>query len=326
MPRRYTDLDGMRGILALIVMIFHLGLTTVVMTASGGAIKLGAWELCVDFFFLMSGFVLAHSFDRELPGIAPYFLRRLLRLGPVCAVATGLMLLLGSDLSHPGIVAANFAMVQSVVGLPSINHPSWSVSLELFVPALAILLWPTLAKRPAAGLSLCLLLAMAATLSLVIGTDLQILRAIAGIGAGTCLYLVGKRRGSTRDRPVLTLVLFFGCLAIMLLGRELPLLALGFSPLAAMTVWIGSQSKTILSQQPFRALGNWSYCIYLLHIPVLTAAWNLGLPVEGGIAVKIGIVLVTVALSYGLHVLCERPFMSIAVSSRRSRPVGSATK
>jgi peptidoglycan/LPS O-acetylase OafA/YrhL len=326
MPRRYTDLDGIRGILALVVMVFHLGLTTIVTIASGGAIEVGAWELCVDFFFLMSGFVLAHSFDRELPGITAYFLRRLLRLGPVCAVATGLMLLPGSELPDLGIVAANLAMVQSVVGLPSINHPSWSVSLELFVPALAILLWPTLAKRPATGLALCLLLAMAATLSYVMGTDVQILRAIAGIGAGTCLCLVGKRQENTRDRSILTLVLFFGCLVIMLLGRELPLLALGFSPLAAMTIWYGSQSKSILSQQPFRALGNWSYCIYLLHIPVLTAAWNLGLPVEGGVAVKIGIVFVTVALSYGLHVICERPFMSIAVSTRRSRDVGSATE
>jgi peptidoglycan/LPS O-acetylase OafA/YrhL len=53
---RYEVLDGMRGVAALCVMIFHYGQATryTVFHCAG---------LAVDLFFMLSGFVIAHAWD-----------------------------------------------------------------------------------------------------------------------------------------------------------------------------------------------------------------------------------------------------------------------
>jgi len=52
--QRLLLLDGMRGIAALAVIAFH-------MSSSRGALFAEAW-LAVDFFFLLSGFVVARAY------------------------------------------------------------------------------------------------------------------------------------------------------------------------------------------------------------------------------------------------------------------------
>ena len=55
---RYDALDGLRGIAAIAVMLLHI---------SQGAIFKNAY-VAVDLFFMLSGFVIAHSYRARLIG------------------------------------------------------------------------------------------------------------------------------------------------------------------------------------------------------------------------------------------------------------------
>ncbi|HET9653111.1 MAG TPA: acyltransferase family protein, partial [Usitatibacter sp.] len=77
---RYQLLDGLRGILALAVVVHHF-------TATSGRREIFASSaLAVDFFFCLSGFVIAHAYEAQLRAgmpIASFMARRLRRLYPL---------------------------------------------------------------------------------------------------------------------------------------------------------------------------------------------------------------------------------------------------
>src|SRR5437016_234007 len=76
---RYEILDGMRGIAAFCVMIFHY------LGGSNGVFK--NTYVGVDLFFILSGFVLTHSYGEKLLSgnlsFTGFMLRRLIRLYPL---------------------------------------------------------------------------------------------------------------------------------------------------------------------------------------------------------------------------------------------------
>ena len=90
--RHMTDLDGMRGVLAVGVMLFHFGSNTIIEKVTSGRIVESQWQLCVDFFFILSGFVLSASFSRRRPALADYFSRRTRRLAPLYILTCAAMI------------------------------------------------------------------------------------------------------------------------------------------------------------------------------------------------------------------------------------------
>ena len=63
---RYAILDGLRGVAAVIVVAFHLFETY----SKGPAYQiLNHGYLAVDFFFVLSGFVIGYAYDNR---VAPY--------------------------------------------------------------------------------------------------------------------------------------------------------------------------------------------------------------------------------------------------------------
>ena len=79
---RYEILDGLRGIAAIIVVAFHL-----FETYSAGPTQqiLNHGYLAVDFFFVLSGFVVGYAYDDRWNRmtVREFFLRRLVRLQPM---------------------------------------------------------------------------------------------------------------------------------------------------------------------------------------------------------------------------------------------------
>src|ERR1700761_1914630 len=76
--RKFETLDGLRGIAALAVVLYHLPLPLHALAPRG--------YLAVDLFFLMSGFVVAAAYEeRLLSGLstAAFALVRLKRLWPL---------------------------------------------------------------------------------------------------------------------------------------------------------------------------------------------------------------------------------------------------
>ncbi|RAK60767.1 acyltransferase [Phenylobacterium hankyongense] len=75
----YATLDGLRGVAALAVVIFHITQPSAIKPASHG-------YLAVDFFFALSGFVIAAAYERRLTTnmtLGDFFVRRVIRLWPM---------------------------------------------------------------------------------------------------------------------------------------------------------------------------------------------------------------------------------------------------
>lgn len=321
--RHFTDLDGMRGVLACAIMFFHLGLNGLMARLTLGVLPGGLWTLSVDFFFILSGFVLYRSLERSRPGLRAYFIKRVRRLAPMLWIGTLLMLALSPPAFDVRLIAQNLAMLQPLNGILDPTHPSlhavsidppaWSVPFELFLPALALPLLPRLSRTP--GMPVLVLIAILTlgvalcAVRLAHGFDMQIARAACGLGLGFVLGRLWAIQPSAHPRPVAVLALFAGTVAIMALSLRLPWLAALFPLFAIGCVMLGAQTHTFLSTAPFQAIGRWSYSIYLLHFPVMTlVGLTLGNP-AGSVALKALVVMVTIAFSALTYRYVELPLM-----------------
>lgn len=329
----FTDLDGMRGILACTIMFFHLGLNGLVLRLTHGLLPGGLWTLSVDFFFILSGFVLYRSFERTRPDLKTYFVKRVLRLAPMLWIGTLAMLALRHGAFGAMQVAKNLTMLQPLDGIlhplrpwvhaVSIDPPAWSVPFELFLPALILPLLPRLSRTtrtPVLALTLILALGVAlCAVWLARGFDLQIARAACGLGLGFVLGRLWVIEAPANSRPALVLALFAGTIAIMALSLRLPWLAALFPLSAIGCIMLGAQTRTFLSTGPFQAIGRWSYSIYLLHFPVLTLVGLTVGGVAGSFPLKALVVVVTIALSALTYRYVEKPLMG-----GRERPAATA--
>jgi peptidoglycan/LPS O-acetylase OafA/YrhL len=89
---RFHVLDGMRGLAAILVMLYHYYYNSESRGTWASAL-LGNAYLAVDFFFILSGYVICHSYgEKLLGGMSPvdYLTRRIARLFPM--MAFGLLL------------------------------------------------------------------------------------------------------------------------------------------------------------------------------------------------------------------------------------------
>ena len=77
-------LTGMRGIAAWLVVLYHIRLSVAGLPHSVVAV-LAKGYLAVDFFFLLSGFVVAYAYDDRWGGVTQweFYKRRLVRLQPM---------------------------------------------------------------------------------------------------------------------------------------------------------------------------------------------------------------------------------------------------
>ncbi|WP_374569991.1 acyltransferase family protein [Phenylobacterium sp.] len=99
--RRYATLDALRGVAAVSVVLYHCH----TILQCGNIFPRG--YLAVDFFFMLSGFVLSHAYERKLLGetALPAFLaRRAARLVPISAagVLIGALYLFVHSKLNPG--------------------------------------------------------------------------------------------------------------------------------------------------------------------------------------------------------------------------------
>ncbi len=122
--QRFDLLDGIRGIAAVAVMFHHY-------TQHNGLHWLGGAWVAVDLFFVLSGFVIAHSYGTKIIEGMSFreFLRvRMIRLGPLYYLGLSLgalaaaWLVITSDLSGTAVLRA---FVLGLVWLPDVNTTGW---------------------------------------------------------------------------------------------------------------------------------------------------------------------------------------------------------
>ncbi len=145
--KHFKILDGLRGVAALAIVIFHFA-EWIYEDYTQNFIVHGF--LAVDFFFCLSGFVIAYAYDNRLEGMGTleFFKRRLIRLHPlvVLGAVLGLVAFLFDPFSNAaslydfGRTALIFTCSLFLIPFPvmeersfnnfGLNAPSWSLFWE----------------------------------------------------------------------------------------------------------------------------------------------------------------------------------------------------
>ena len=133
--KRVPALDGLRGVLACIVLAYH--------ASAPGVVLFGLSKLAVFAFFVISGWVLTLSWDGRY---LRFLLCRFARLWPVYALCLGL----GYLFSGYPVIWTQFFWVP-LIGADDpikIDPPAWSLCIEAFaMPAMPLFVWATQGHR-----------------------------------------------------------------------------------------------------------------------------------------------------------------------------------
>ena len=317
------DIEGLRGIAILLVLLFHAGLPW----TPGGFVG-------VDVFFVISGFLITGKLWRESqqPGglsITKFYAWRIRRLLPAALVAVAVIALVGlllaapldrSELAADGAASAlsiaNMRFIGSVDYFAATTSPSpflhfWSLSVEeqfyLVWPALIVLLtWRGGSSR---RLIAALLIGVVASFALSIWlTDTSPARAfyllptrVWQLGVGGLLALVGVMGTSRRAGALAWAGLAAVAVAGVALTAEIPYpgLAALLPTAGAVALLYGGAAPSgpvrLLAAAPLRFLGKISYSLYLWHWPLLVLPLMFleraltGVEVVASVAVAIGV-------------------------------------
>jgi len=149
---RITELDALRGIAALSVVLYHF-----TMGRAAGNFVFSTGCMGVDLFFVISGFVIFLTVNKT-PGIKAFAWNRFSRLYPAYWVAvsfTTVLILLNTqslyyqketyEVTNNLLVkyAANMSMLQYYFKINNIDGPYWTLIIELLFYCIVLLLMVT---------------------------------------------------------------------------------------------------------------------------------------------------------------------------------------
>lgn len=137
-PRRLLELDALRGIASVLVLLYHFNYKYVRYNPNHGELPLlfGWGHHGVELFFAISGFVISMTLDR-MDGVVHFARARFSRLFPVywasMAITSAVIVIGGATklMVSPGEALVNVTMVQYWFDITSIDGSYWSLSIEL---------------------------------------------------------------------------------------------------------------------------------------------------------------------------------------------------
>lgn len=298
---RFVVLDSWRGIAALSIVAFHFRTTA----GLGNIAIFNGMYLFVDFFFVLSGFVIYSSYGFKLG--SGYSIRRFLwlrfgRVYPLHVAALFGTIALQAVIVYPrtghwfpgpteswDTILANVFLVHSlhVYDFLTWNEPSWSISVEFFTYLLFAI---AIKFGGRAFFILCASAILASPIFLFVfnsGKNLDstatygIVRCIYGFGVGIVAYelYVGaaKLRILLQAKPFWSSVM--EAVTVIVIAAFIALVGTGpvslLAPLLfAVSVIIFAAEAGLLSRllhlRPLVLLGTISYSLYMVHMLVIS--------------------------------------------------------
>ncbi|GLW08798.1 hypothetical protein Misp01_39280 [Microtetraspora sp. NBRC 13810] len=340
---RLAGLDGVRGIAALFVVLHHCWLMSFPGFPSGAGPAWLAWlgygHFAVAVFIVLSGFSLAAGPARRgmrLGGLRAFARRRAWRILPPYWAALAFSLVIAWTLvpqPGEGVPTARSVVVfglllQDVFGSPSPNGALWSIAVE----AQLYLVFPVLllvVRRAGAVVMLAAVTAVvtvvgvlapvvpAAGLLLRFTPQFAALFALGVVAAGV---LAAGARWRRVPWHLLAPVAALPPLALIAVrGTEWAVerffwLDLAIGPavgllLAGLATGRPAVLVRLLDSRPVRALGSFSYSLYLTHAPVVVVLSVLVLAPR--IAPGLPLFLATLALAVPVTLLVARVFAGL---------------
>ncbi|WP_239952783.1 acyltransferase family protein [Pantoea sp. Z09] len=290
-----ADIDGLRAVAILLVVLFHAGVSALPGGYAG-----------VDIFFVISGFLIGGILSRDIASgqfsFYSFYVRRIRRIAPALMVMLFSLLFIGyfllSPLEYGQLAKYSFGVFLSVPNIILLKgsdyfsasadlNPllmSWSLGIEeqFYVALPFVLLLAAWLRRSMAGLVLLLsLLSLAGCIWLTPQNSSQAFYLLPTraweLGAGVMLALWKPQPLSGRWANLFTLAglaLTAYCALTLNKSDAFPGY-LALLPVLAACLLIaarGALSRLVLENAPMRFIGKISYSWYLWHWPLLALA------------------------------------------------------
>ncbi len=340
-----ADVDGMRAVAVIAVMIFHLEPRL-----------LFAGNLGVDVFFVISGFLITQMVLGLLGSggwsYRGFMWRRVRRLTPALAVVVAAAML-ASVWIHDGDMAAqiatwgaaslayviNFTMLfgggDIKAGAANPYGHTWSLAVEMHF----YLLWPlvlwALHRRPQAlqwaivaigGVSFvaAVLVSFMHPFAVYLLTPYKVFGFMMGAFVAIAPGPAGLSAGQARRWSMVATVFVFAPMYTSIIGQVwFPISAAVGSAAAACLIWLGPRAGLMraLARPAPAYVGKLSYALYLVHWPILalTIAWMGADPTRLGMSLSFaqkGVALAaSIVAALTLHHLVERPLRARGVAA-----------
>lgn len=341
---RFTVVDGLRGIAALMVVLFHA-------VAAGHVDSLFAllpsWtrhmfllgENGVAIFFVLSGFVISHSlFDKEMSGagVVRFTLKRSVRLDPPywASILLGISFAYLSARIVPGKefpeysiaqIVAHLFYLQDLLGFPAIGSVYWTLCFEIqFYLIYALIIFSGKWKQ--------ILIVAACFVSSLWPLDL-ITNTVPGLFPPLWhTFLLGVAAYWAWRRPKAAPMFYLFAAAMLGAGWiSESHLTLG-ATLTSLLLYLCALRGTLLRGLNWRwlqFLGLVSYSLYLTHNVVTGAVFRIGrIIAEPGPGMELTVWLVSIAASVAAAAIfwwaLERPSLRLSkwIGSKRASRQG----
>jgi peptidoglycan/LPS O-acetylase OafA/YrhL len=310
-PVRFEALDSWRGVAAILVVLFHAQVASHVRDAA----LVRAGEMLVDFFFVLSGFVIAYAYAGRVKSGADLGRFMMLRFGRVLplhvVVLAAFIAMEGFKAMAPGLGAPDDAAFTGTNQIGAIltnlflvqvgthdqltwNTPAWSIAAEIVAYAAfgvaALLLGRRLGLAALAGavVSLAVLWAVAPH-GMVSTHDFGDFRAIYGLSVGVLAHRLamggivrlraevtdGRGRWRWTAVEVLTVA---AALAFIVngYGTDAAFAAPAVFGVVVLVFAVeGGQVSALMRTRPLVLLGTLSFSIYMVHMFIIMRMVNL---------------------------------------------------
>jgi peptidoglycan/LPS O-acetylase OafA/YrhL len=332
--RRLTGIDSLRGIAAIMVVLFHY--TTryneLYRHTTSTIVSVPLGYLGVNLFFMISGFVIFMTLEKTRYSF-DFVVSRFSRLYPAYWAAVALTFLLTYWLGLPGkqvepkTALLNLTMVHSLFGIAHVDGVYWTLEVELLFYA-----WAWLAFRLRLLPQVHILLATLFVLRFAyfwfetvlhinlpwIAYRLLILNVIPWFAAGIMVYRLASVAATPR-RDIGIIIAGMAVLAVV----EGAGMALLLATLSAVLYGAASGRLVFLDNRLLVGLGTISYTLYLLHEnigwAVIRQLEQRGFEANLAIAVALGLAFLLASL---LTYFVEQPAMHWVRQRYRLRRMG----